>query len=83
MASSRIIVEAPLYDSFLEKFVAKARTIKVGDPRDPTTVIGPLIRQSQCGFIAGQIDDAVAKAPRYVAAARIAARSSMPRCSAA
>jgi vanillin dehydrogenase len=61
MASSRIIVEAPLYDAFLEKFVAKARTIKVGDPRDPSTVIGPLIRQSQCGFIAGQIDDAVSK----------------------
>jgi aldehyde dehydrogenase (NAD+) len=61
MASSRIIVEAPLYDAFLEKFVAKARTIKVGDPRDPKTIIGPLIRQSQCAFIAGQIEDAVAK----------------------
>ncbi len=32
-----------------------------GDPRDPTTVIGPLIRESQCGFIAGQIDDALSK----------------------
>jgi acyl-CoA reductase-like NAD-dependent aldehyde dehydrogenase len=61
MASSRIIVEAPLYDAFLRKFVAKARTIKVGDPRDPSTVIGPLIRRSQCGFITGQIDDAVSK----------------------
>jgi acyl-CoA reductase-like NAD-dependent aldehyde dehydrogenase len=61
MASSRIIVEAPLYDAFLEKFVAKARAIKVGDPRDPATVIGPLIRQSQCGFITGQIADAVSK----------------------
>jgi aldehyde dehydrogenase (NAD+) len=61
MASSRIIVEAPLYDAFLQKFVAKARSIKVGDPRDPSTVIGPLIRPSQCSFITGQIDDAVAK----------------------
>jgi len=61
MASSRIIVEAPLYDAFLKKFVAKARGIKVGDPRDPTTVIGPLIRESQCGFITGQIEDAVSK----------------------
>jgi vanillin dehydrogenase len=61
MASSRVIVEAPLYDAFLKKFVAKARTIKVGDPRDPATVIGPLIRQSQCSFITGQIDDAVSK----------------------
>ncbi len=61
MASSRVIVEAPLYDAFLEKFVAKARTIRVGSPRDPQTVIGPLIRQSQCAFITAQIQDAVAK----------------------
>jgi aldehyde dehydrogenase (NAD+) len=61
MANSRVIVEAPLYEAFLEKFVAKARTIKVGEPRDPATVIGPLIRPSQCGFILGQIADAVAK----------------------
>jgi vanillin dehydrogenase len=61
MASSRIIVEAPLYDAFLKKFVAKARTIKVGDPKDPATVIGPLIREAQCGFISGQIEDAVSK----------------------
>jgi len=64
MASSRVIVEAPLYDSFLDKFVAKARTIKVGDPRDPTTVIGPLIRESQCEFIDAQIEDALSKGAR-------------------
>jgi aldehyde dehydrogenase (NAD+) len=61
MASSRVIVEAPLYEAFLAKFVAKARTIRVGDPRDPGTVIGPLIRPAQCDFIAAQIRDAVAK----------------------
>jgi len=61
MASSRLIVEAPLYEAFLEKFVAKARAIKVGDPRDPATVVGPLIRPSQCDFISGQIADAVGK----------------------
>jgi acyl-CoA reductase-like NAD-dependent aldehyde dehydrogenase len=61
MASSRIIVEAPIYESFLEKFVAKARGIKVGDPRDPATVIGPLIRPEQCDFIRRQLDDAVSK----------------------
>jgi aldehyde dehydrogenase (NAD+) len=64
MASAKLIVEAPLYEAFLEKFVAKARTIKVGDPRDPATVIGPLIRESQSAFIRGQIDDAVAKGAR-------------------
>ena len=64
MASSRVIVEAPLYEAFLERFVAKARTIKVGEPRDPCTVIGPLIRPSQCDFIARQIRDAVEKGAR-------------------
>jgi aldehyde dehydrogenase (NAD+) len=61
MASSRIIVEAPIYEAFLEKFVAKARGIKVGDPRDPATVIGPLIRPEQSDFIMGQLKDAVSK----------------------
>ena len=60
MAGSRIIVEAPIYDAFLEKFVAKARTLKVGDPRDPHTVIGPLIRSSQCPMVDRKIKDAVA-----------------------
>jgi acyl-CoA reductase-like NAD-dependent aldehyde dehydrogenase/ABC-type branched-subunit amino acid transport system ATPase component len=61
MAGSRIIVDQNLYDEFLERFAAKTRGIKVGDPRDPETVIGPLIRMSQCGFIKEHIDQAVAK----------------------
>lgn len=47
MASSKIIVEEPLYAAFCEKFAAKAATIKVGDPHDPATVVVPLIRPSQ------------------------------------
>lgn len=61
MASSRVIVEAPLYEAFIEQFVQKARKIPVGDPRDPGTVVGPLIRQSQCTFIDVQIKDALSK----------------------
>jgi aldehyde dehydrogenase (NAD+) len=66
MASSKIIVEAPRYEAFVKQFVAKARTIKVGDPRDPATVIGPLIRPTQSLFIDGQIEDAVAKGARLL-----------------
>jgi len=60
MAGSRIIVEAPIYEEFLKRFVAKAQTMKVGNPRDPHTVIGPLIRSSQCPMIDRKIKDAVA-----------------------
>jgi vanillin dehydrogenase len=66
MAGSRIIVEAPVYEPFLEKFVAKVKTLQVGDPRDPYTVIGPLIRTSQCGFIDGKIKESVAAGARVL-----------------
>ncbi|HTT18810.1 MAG TPA: aldehyde dehydrogenase family protein [Candidatus Sulfotelmatobacter sp.] len=66
MAGSRIIVEAPIYDAFLDRFVAKAKTLKVGDPRDPHTVIGPLIRSSQCGLIDGKIKESVAAGARVL-----------------
>jgi acyl-CoA reductase-like NAD-dependent aldehyde dehydrogenase len=66
MAGSRIIVEAPIYEAFLERFVAKAKTLKVGDPRNPHTVIGPLIRSSQCGLIDGKITDSVAAGARVL-----------------
>jgi acyl-CoA reductase-like NAD-dependent aldehyde dehydrogenase len=35
MANSRILVEAPIYDVFCERFVAVANSLKVGDPREP------------------------------------------------
>lgn len=66
MAGSRIIVESAIYNDFLERFVAKAKTLQVGDPRDPHTVIGPLIRSSQCGFIDERIKDSVAVGARLL-----------------
>ena len=67
MASSRVIVEDALYERFAMAFTEKAKGIRVGDPRDPATVVGPLIRPQQCQFIRGQIDDAVAKGARLLA----------------
>jgi len=66
MAGSRIIVEAPIYEAFLERFSAKARTLKVGDPRDPHTVIGPLVRTSQCSAIDRKVKEAVAGGARLL-----------------
>ena len=66
MATSRIIVESPLYDAVCEQMVERARHIKVGDPHDKDTVVGPLIDPGQCDFIDGQIRDAVAKGARVL-----------------
>jgi acyl-CoA reductase-like NAD-dependent aldehyde dehydrogenase len=66
MANSKVIIEAPLFDQFTEKFKAKTATIKMGDPREPDTVIGPLIRARQCDFIDGQLKDATEKGAKIL-----------------
>lgn len=42
LAGSRIYVERPLYEEFVDRFVAAANAMVVGDPKDPATQIGPL-----------------------------------------
>ncbi|MEU0069452.1 aldehyde dehydrogenase family protein [Streptomyces sp. NPDC006332] len=61
MAANRVLVDRSIADEFTEKFVAKVRTLKSGDPRDPETVIGPLINSSQADAVSGVVEQAVAE----------------------
>lgn len=47
LAGSRILVQRSILDRFLEAFVPRAKAIRVGDPRDPETEVGPVISESQ------------------------------------
>jgi acyl-CoA reductase-like NAD-dependent aldehyde dehydrogenase len=38
-----VLVHAPIYDRFVEKFVSASSGLKIGDPMDSTTVVGPMI----------------------------------------
>ena len=46
-ARSRVFVERPVFDRFVEKFLETTRVLKVGDPADPETQIGPLVSSQQ------------------------------------
>lgn len=46
-ASSRIIVEAQIYDEFVEKLVGATRSLTVGDALDPQTQMGPVATAEQ------------------------------------
>lgn len=70
MANSRLIVEADIYDRFCEKLTAKVKGLKMGDPHQPDTVIGPLVDAKQCLFIDSQIKDAVANGGRVLCGGR-------------
>lgn len=47
ICASRHIVHRNVYDAFVEKLAAKARTIRIGDPADPATQLGPVISEKQ------------------------------------
>ncbi|WP_316311292.1 aldehyde dehydrogenase family protein, partial [Clavibacter michiganensis] len=61
MAANRVLVDRSVADEFTEKFVAKVKSLKAGDPRDPETVIGPVINSSQADAISGAVEQAIAK----------------------
>ncbi len=55
-AGSRILVQQSIYASFVEKFVARAKKISVGDPLDEKTLIGPMISQGHLAKVRGYIE---------------------------
>jgi len=46
-ATSRAIVEKAVLGEFLDRLVAKTKAMKIGDPRDPQTQMGPAIDAGQ------------------------------------
>src|SRR5207245_2609574 len=55
MSANRILVHRSLYNQFLEKYVARVSNLKVGDPRNPETDLGPLINKAQVDTLTKQI----------------------------
>ncbi|WP_306320844.1 MULTISPECIES: aldehyde dehydrogenase [unclassified Streptomyces] len=47
VAQTRILVPRSRYDEFADAFAGAARALKVGDPLDPTTEVGPLVAKRQ------------------------------------
>jgi aldehyde dehydrogenase (NAD+) len=64
MSANRVLVHRSRYDEFAERYVAKAASLPVGDPRDPATVIGPLINQRQADALAAQVEQGIAEGAR-------------------
>jgi 1-pyrroline-5-carboxylate dehydrogenase len=55
-ACSRAIVDARVYDAFLEALAARARALTVGDPADPSTDVGPVINAQAAAKIASYLE---------------------------
>src|SRR4051794_9562524 len=66
MCARRILVERPIAEAFTERFVAKVARLPTGDPRDPATVLGPLINQWALSLVIRRVEEAVALGARIL-----------------
>lgn len=57
--AKRFIVEEAVADEFVAAFVAAAAALKVGDPADPATAIGPMARASLRATLHDQVERSV------------------------
>ncbi|UHA75407.1 aldehyde dehydrogenase family protein [Paenibacillus sp. 481] len=60
MMINRIVLHQDIYDEFAGKFVERAKQLPIGDPLDPSVVIGPMINTRQIEKAQGFIADAKA-----------------------
>src|SRR3954451_14983401 len=60
-AVKRILVVESVAEAFVEQVVAKAKTLKFGDPMDPATDVGTVINERSAALFEQRVDDAVAQ----------------------
>jgi acyl-CoA reductase-like NAD-dependent aldehyde dehydrogenase len=63
----RIFVHDSVWDPFLERFLARAASLRLGDPFDPATDVGPLIDEGSAERVEAWIAEAVAAGARVLA----------------
>jgi aldehyde dehydrogenase (NAD+) len=60
MAGSRVLVQRAVHDELVKRVVDRARTIKLGDPREADTEMGPVANKVQYDKVLGFLDSAQA-----------------------
>lgn len=75
VCGSRHIVHATVYDEFVEKLARKSGSIRLGDPFDPATQLGPVISERQLGRVLSYAEIGRLEGARPVAGGK---RASVP-----
>lgn len=70
MAVTRVLAEAPIADALAAQLVEKVKNLKVGDPGDLHTDIGPITSPAQLAKVKAHVEDAVAKGARVLVGGR-------------
>lgn len=78
-ATRRVIIERPAYDEFLERLIARADALKIGDPTDPTTDLGPIVSADQLESVIAAVARAVSDGADVACGGHRVAPSGAPR----
>lgn len=70
LAAKRFILEKPIAEEFTRKFVEAAKKLKVGDPLDPSTTIGPMARDDLRDELHNQVERTIAAGARLLLGGR-------------
>ena len=65
-AVERIYVMRPLFQRFVDAYVAEVEKYVIGDPEDERTTLGPLAQRKAVEFMEFQVQDAIAKGARVL-----------------
>jgi acyl-CoA reductase-like NAD-dependent aldehyde dehydrogenase len=71
VCGARILVQRSIYSAFLERFGAKAASIRVGDPADPQTQLGPVISERSRKRILAMIDRAATAGAKILTGGKV------------
>ena len=66
MSTERVVAERSVADPFAHKLGERAAALKVGDPREPDTEIGPLVNGAALERVTGLVEDAVERGAELV-----------------
>lgn len=64
MSTNRVIVDAKAHDALVDKLATRIRALPFGDPRDPRTVVGPLMSAKAVQGVVAKIERAKAQGAR-------------------
>jgi succinate-semialdehyde dehydrogenase/glutarate-semialdehyde dehydrogenase len=71
IAAKRFLVHNDIYDGFAERFAAAFRALRVGDPMDEATEVGPVATRSGRDDLVELVDDAVARGATVLAGGHV------------
>jgi acyl-CoA reductase-like NAD-dependent aldehyde dehydrogenase len=70
MSARKVLVERPVYDEFTARLVQRTQRLRIGDPAEPGTVIGPLINAAALDRVSREVDRAVSAGAKVLAGGR-------------